>query len=532
MREVSKILGYFLFCFSALVLLALGVALYYDFFIEFSNHPFPKSADAFLITLIVSLGLALLFRFIGRKATDIFHRKESILVVALIWIIASAISALPFLLTKTLERPIDAYFESVSGLTTTGASTLFPKKYNPNTGQEEVVVISDHDCPVRKYDFYGNISRVWDPTTDTYRTGFSAISQPVLFWRSLIQWIGGVGIVFVFIALLPALAIGGKFLFEAESLKPSPDTIAPRVKETARYLWVIYLGLTLLQIILLMVTNRDINLFHAVITSFSTISTGGFSVHTNSIAGYGSSTTEWIVMLFMVLGAINFALYFFVFRGKFQRLKDPEFYFFLACIVGACGLTVWKLWGYDAHAFRNGCFQIISSLTCTGFFSTNYEVWPFAPQAMMLTCMYIGGMTGSTAGGIKSARHLILFRSFKYRTERLFRPDSVQTLRLGQKEITNDSLFNTFNFFWTIIITASVGMLLLIFDNVDLETSISIIGCCMNNTGLGFRAVGPEGSFAILSPFSKSVAMIWMLLGRLEFFAFLILLIPSFWRSK
>ncbi|MDN3508141.1 MAG: TrkH family potassium uptake protein, partial [Simkaniaceae bacterium] len=512
--------------------LALGVSLYYDFFVEYHEHPFPKSSDAFLITLLVSLGLSLTFRYIGRKATDIFHRKESILVVAFIWIIASAISALPFLLTKTLDRPIDAYFESVSGLTTTGASTLFPKKYNAVTGQEEKIVITDHECPIRKYEFYGNISRVWDPSIDSYRTGFDAISKPVLFWRSLIQWIGGVGIVFVFIALLPALAIGGKFLFEAESLKPSPDTIAPRVKETARYLWIIYLGLTIAQIILLMVTNPSINFFHAVITSFSTISTGGFSVHSNSIAGYGSATTDWIVMLFMVLGAINFALYFYLFRGKFARLKDPEFYFFLISIVVTCGLAVWKLWGFDTHAFRNGCFQIISSLTCTGFFNTNYEIWPYAPQAMMLICMYIGGMTGSTAGGIKSARHLILFRSFKYRTERLFRPDSVQTLRLGQKEISNDSLFNTFNFFWTIIIIATFGMMLLIFDNIDLETSISIIGCCMNNTGLAFRAVGPEGTFAILSPFAKVISMIWMLLGRLEFFAFLILLIPSFWRSK
>jgi trk system potassium uptake protein len=530
-REISKIIGYFLFCFSALIAVALIVGIYYDFFVEYAEHPFPDNARAFLITLIVSLSLASIFRLIGKRTSNLFHRRESILVVAIMWVVASLISALPFYITKTFDSPLNCWFESVSGLTTTGASVSYPKTYDPD-GKEITYTYEDPRCPERTYQFHGTINRVWNAETKVWLTGFDAVSKPILFWRSLIQWVGGVGIIFVFIALFPALSIGGKFLFEAESIDPSPDTITPRVRETARYLWIIYLALTIALIILLMATNKNINFFHALITTFSTVSTGGFSIHSNSIAGYKSPTTEWLVILFMFLGAVNFSLFFHVVRRNFKRLLDPEFFFFVSSLLALVALTVWKLWGFGGHIIRNAFFQITSSMTCTGFFNTNYSVWPFACQGLMILAMYLGGMTGSTAGGIKSARHLILFRSFRERMERLFRPEAVRTLRIGQKEVTDQTLFNTFNFFWTCIIIASFGMLLLVLSDIDLVTSISVIAASVNNSGVGLRAVGPEGTFAILSPFARTVSIIWMLLGRLEFFAFLILFVPSFWRSR
>jgi len=294
--------GYFLFCFSALIGLALLVSVYYDFFVSFDEHPFPTSARAFMITLIVSLSLGAVFRLVGKGASELFHRKESILVVAFIWVFASLISALPFYLTKTLEHPIDCWFESVSGLTTTGASVSYPKKYSPDGKELPYYYVYDR-CPEKEYTYYGTLRRVWNEKTKTWLTGFKAVPKPILFWRSLIQWVGGVGIIFVFIALFPALSMGGKFLFEAESIDPSPDTIKPRVKETARFLWIIYCGMSALLIVLLMATNERIGFFDALVTTFSTVSTGGFSIHGNSIAGYDSAATDWIIIVFMMFGA-------------------------------------------------------------------------------------------------------------------------------------------------------------------------------------------------------------------------------------
>ena len=393
-REISKIIGYFLFCFSALITVALLVGIYYDFFVEYAEHPFPNNAHAFLITLIVSLALASIFWLIGKRTSNLFHRRESILVVAIMWVLASLISALPFYFTKTFDSPLNCWFESVSGLTTTGRICQLPKKPTAPVAKSSSTFTKTPDVPTEPTNFT-------EPSTAS-GTKRPKCGSPVLTpypSRFSSGDLSSNGLV----ALASSLSLSPssppspseeKFLFEAESIDPSPDTITPRVRETARYLWIIYLTLTVALIILLMATNKNINFFHALVTTFSTVSTGGFSIHSNSIAGYKSTTTEWLIIVFMFLGAVNFSLFFHVVRRNFKRLLDPEFFFYACSLLSIIALTVWKLWDFGGHIIRNAFFQVTSAMTSTGFFNTDYSLWPFACQGLMILAMYIGGMTG------------------------------------------------------------------------------------------------------------------------------------------
>ncbi|PCI95865.1 potassium uptake system, Trk family protein [Candidatus Aerophobetes bacterium] len=538
-KEIAKLLSFYLYCLSAILLIPLCVSIYYDFIIEKHMHPYPSSFEAFAFTFGFTIILALVFHFTSRGTSKRFHRKEALFLVVLVWIFSTIIGALPFIITKTLENPIDAYFESVSGFTTTGSSVILPKKYDVQTGEEIPYVVRKAQSD-EFYVYYGTINQVTNLFTNEDMRGFAAIAKPILFWRSFIQWLGGIGIIFLFITILPTLNIGGKFLYEAESHPEFSEgsyqeNLRPRIKQTASYLWKIYVGLTLVETLLLYFTNTKITFFEAVLTSFSTVSTGGFSITESGIGGYNSHPiTLWIIILFMICGAINFGMYFHLITGKFKKLLNVELALFFMFIVVTVGLVVWKLSSkHDfAYSFMQGSFQTISALTCTGFSTANYDIWPFPCQAIMLVVMYIGGMTGSTSGGIKTARHITLFRAFKQKMYLLFKPDMIKVLKLGDSPIDPKSLNNVFIFFWVLVIASVLGTLLMIFDGIDLETAIGLTSCTINNVGLTFRMAGPGNTCAFLPVFSKIVAIVWMFLGRLEFFAILILLTPSFWKTR
>ncbi len=534
LRDLSRALSQILFFFSLVLIVPLGVAIYYDFIVDNISHFYPLSTPAFAWTLLISLVICLILYLYGRKSKGELRRRESILIVVLFWIFASALGSLPFIFSKTIENPLDALFETVSGVTTTGSSIIYPKAFDPQTHQEIQSHIPRSQSSAKNYYFYGTVNPIINPNTHAVLEGLHAIGRPILFWRSFIQWLGGLGITLIFIAVFPFLAMGGKFLAEAESSSPYRDPMTPRIKQTASNLWKIYLGLSLLEVILLLLTNAKMHLFDAVVITFSNISTGGFSIHNNSIGHYNHSVTEWIVMLFMICGAINFSLYFFLIKGKIKRLFHPELFLFLIFILLSCFLTSFKLFARlpFSDALRNGSFQAISSMTCTGFFTANYDLWPYASQAIMLFSMYIGGMTGSTAGGIKTARHLILFRAVKHKIESIFRPETIRSLKIGTQNISDTPLLTIFTFFWIVIVISALGILLLIFDGIDPETAFGLITCAVNNVGLSFRAAGPTATCAFLPPFSKCVLILWMLLGRLEFFAFLILCVRSFWKNR
>lgn len=529
---IAKILSKYLFYFAAVLTLPLFAAAYYQFFS--SSHPQPHSTLAFLSTLIICLLLAFLLRFLGRSATDSLYRRESILIVVALWIITTLIGSLPFSFSRTLS-PLDAYFEAMSGLTTTGSTLLSPKAYDPTTGEEVPYHVTNPHVPGKTYICWGTVPPVRDPQTGlSLYTGIEAVSKALLFWRSLLQWIGGMGIVVIFLTVLPALGVGGKFLYQMETSGLVKDEIAPRVRETASHLWKLYTFFTLLEIALLVWTNPAMSFFDALCTSLSTVSTGGFSVRNDSIASYHSATTEGIVIAFMIIGSINFSLFFHILRFKFFRIYVPDFFLFLATAALGC-LTVSAFLIPElgpAEAFRLGSFQALSLQTTTGFFSANYDRWPFAPQMFMLILMFIGGMSGSTAGGIKTSRFYIAYKILLHRLETIFRPESVRKLHIGKNEVDDKNALTVLSFFCIVAFFTILGTMILVLDGIDPETSLGLIACFLNNVGIAFRSAGPTESLAFLSPLSKLLATFWMLLGRLEFFVVLLLFLPSFWKNR
>ena len=545
-RKICQILSKYLFYLSITLLAPLLTAVYFQYMVNPSDHLQPHSSFAFALTLCICIALSFLLSHFGANPKEPLYRRESILVVVLIWIVTSFVSALPFYFSKTLSNPIDAYFEAISGLTTTGATMISAKAYSPTTGEEIPIHITNIHVPGKTYTYWGTIAPIRDPDTQLILySGVEAVSRAILLWRSLLQWIGGMGIVVIFLTVLPALGVGGKFLYQIEMTGPIKDGLTPRIKETASRLWTLYLSLTLAEIALLLLTNSNMPFFDALCTALSNISTGGFSIRNESIASYHSFATEMVVMIFMLIGSINFSLFFHAMRLKFFRIYVPDFFLFLAiamlgCLMISLFLVGQKQAGLEGaghiysvkEAFRQGCFQSLSMQTSSGFITANYDRWPFVAQMFMLLLMFVGGMSGSTAGGIKTSRFYILYKIVLHRLESLYRPDSVRKLRIGASEVDDKNALTVVSFFCIAAFFTILGTVALVLDGIDPETSLGLIACFMNNIGTAFRAAGPLDSFVFLSPFSKILATFWMLLGRLEFYVVLLLLLPAFWKNR
>lgn len=544
--EIARILSRYL-CFLACTLcVPLAVAVYFQFGVPASAHPQPHTTGAFLGSIATCLLLAGGFFLWGRKGKGVLYRRESLLLVVVIWFISAFVGALPFYYSQTLSHPLDAYFEAMSGLTTTGATVMQAKEYSPLTGEElpiERVISLFHET---EYRYYGTLSPVRDPVTgEEWLRGVEGVSRALLFWRSFMQWLGGMGIVVLFVAVLPALGVGGKMLYQAEVPGPTKDAVTPRVKETASWLWRVYMGLTLLEVVLLKAAEIQLPWFDAICLTFSNLSTGGFSVRNEGIAAYHSGALEWVVILFMLVGSTNFSLYFHCLRGRFFRLFEVEFLLYYASVILGALLVTWYVVGETAfflngeervlgwwEGWRQGCFHLISAQTSTGFSTVNYDAWPFVVQVVLFIVMFVGSMSGSTGGGIKIIRHYMVFKIISHRIVRIFRPDTVRVFRVGQWEMDSNVAQTVLSFYLIVITLCVGGTLLLTMDGVDPETALGLNGCMVNNIGMAFRMAGPTESFAFLSPFGKVLSMIWMVLGRLEFFAVLVVLIPDFWKAR
>lgn len=544
LKELSQILGKYIAFLGLALYFPLGTAIYYR--IADPDSPLPDSMRAFIYAICISFFLSIWLLLWGRNAKGQIGRRESILLVALIWIITSVISALPFYFSKTLENPVDAYFEAMSGLTTTGATLLSPKAYHPDTQQEIPIHYTNVNVPTKTYTYYGTVKPVRDPKTGLILySGIEAVSRPVLLWRSFLQWIGGMGIVVIFLTILPALGVGGKFLYQIEVTGPFKEEISPRIHETVSQLWKLYLFFTVLEIFVLLFADKAMPFFDAICISLSNISTGGFSVRNDSIASYHSSAVQWIVLIFMVLGSINFALYFHVLRMKFYRLYVPDFILFILVIIFSGVAISLMLVGQQAlsldgaasiysvgKAFKDGLFQAIAFQTSSGFVVTDYDRWPFSAQMVLLLLMYVGGMSGSTAGGIKTSRFYILYKIVLNRLESLYRPDSVRKLRIGQMEVDDKHALTSLGFFCIAAVFTVMGTAVFILGGTDPETSLGLIANFLNNTGTAFRAAGPTTSINFLSNFEKILSTFWMLLGRLEYYVVLLLFLPSYWKGR
>lgn len=545
-RDVFRILGYFFIGFSLSFTLPLALAVYYEFFQSPELHPQPHTTSFFVESILICVALALIFLMFGRNAKGHIFLKEGLAIVVLIWFLTPAIAALPFFLSGTLKNPFQAYFEACSGLTTTGSSVMQAKHYDPVNGEE--IPIKKTFCGVinTTYEFYGNIPPVVDPKTgEIVAEGVEAVSKAILFWRSLTNWLGGGGIVVLFVAILPLLGIGGKILYQAEVAGPNKEALTPRIKETAINLWKIYLTLSVLEVIFLMATNTEMEWLDAITVTFSTISTGGFSIRNTSIAYYQNSHTEWVVIVFMILGSINFALYYHLFKGKAYRFYEPEFFLFMLLLVVGTALIAWNLLGKVetplvphpektyalSEAIRSGAFQLVSSLSTTGFSTANYDTWPYIAQAIMWIAMYFGGMSGSTSGGIKTVRLIMLFKIAQNKVESLFRPDKMTRVMVSGREIDPSISILTLCFFLLITSVSIAASMIYIAYGIDPETSIGLVACLINGVGLSFRMGAPGDSLAFLNNAELILSSLLMLLGRLEFFAVFALLVPSFWKN-
>ncbi|MGY8782414.1 MAG: TrkH family potassium uptake protein, partial [Fidelibacterota bacterium] len=374
----------------------------------------------------------------------------------------------------------------------------------------------------------GNIN-----TLPHLKNGIESLPHGILFWRSFIQWIGGMGIVVFYIAILPLLGVGGVQLFKAEVPGPVADKIKPRVRETAKFLWIVYVGITIAEILALIVAGMSI--FDSVCHAFTTMPTGGFSTRNLGIAYYESSAIHYIIIFFMFIAGVNFSLHFRGLNGDVKSyIKDKEFLVYSSVILLVTSL-IFLIVSIDnqdfSHiGFRESLFSTLSILTTTGYVSADYELWPIAVQAILLTLMFVGGMGGSTAGGMKIIRCMLLVKYAALETRRMLHSRALIPVKIGKQLINDDVVRNTLGFFLFFMSAFILATIILTTLGLDLESAIGAAASSMGNIGPGLGSFGPTDNYAILSNPGKWVLTFCMLLGRLEIFTVMVLFSKTFWK--
>jgi len=483
LRHILNVVG-LLQIFSALAMAVAGLVslLYCD----------GDSAGIFLaaaLTLVFGLVSYHLTKFKGEISS-----REGFAIVTFAWTGAAIFGALPYLFTGVIEGFIPAVFESMSGFTTTGA-TVF--------------------------------------------TAIEDLPHGILFWRSFTHWLGGMGIIVLAIAILPYLGVGGMQLFKAEVPGPTPERLRPRITQTAKLLWYVYLGMTVLQTILLMFGGMD--LFDASTHTFATLATGGFSTKNASIAHFQSPYIHYVIILFMYLAGINFALHFRAVTGHLDYFKDHEWRFFTLLLLSAAGaLLVLNLVGgaYPLtpggveHAFRDGLFQATSIGTTTGFVTADYELWVPAAQMIIFVLFFTGGMAGSTGGSMKSVRVLLLLKQTAMELRKHLHPRAVLLARVGRRVVKEEVLANVLGFVILYALLFLAGAMVLALLGVDFLTALGASAATVGNIGPGLGGVGPTDHYGWMSDSSLTVMSFLMLVGRLEIYTVLLLFHPETWRGR
>lgn len=445
---------------------------------------------AFFISFIVLLVLGLLIWFPVRRVETELRLRDGFVVVVMFWTVLGLSGALPLLMYHPLEISVtDAVFESISGLTTTGATVI---------------------------------------------SGLDHLPHSILFYRQELQWLGGMGIIVLAVAILPMLGIGGMQLYRAEAPGPVKDNkLTPRITETAKTLWYIYLGLTICCAIAYWVAGME--LFDAVAHSFSTVAIGGFSTYDASIGYFESPAIEAVAVVFMFLGGVNFALHFTVFRRRNLKVysADSEFKAYTGILLVAALISIVYLYAYTndglSDAIRHGIFHAVSIGTTTGFATTEFYLWPAFLPVMLLFVSFIGGCAGSTGGGMKVIRVLLLYKQGMREMNRLIHPNAQIVVKVGKVPTQGRVIDAVWGFFAAYVALFSLMMLFLLADGLDQITAFSAVAATMNNLGPGLGDVG--ANYAGISDFAKWVLCVAMLLGRLEIFTLLVLFTPAFWRK-
>tara|TARA_B100000029_G_scaffold515308_1_gene621646 strand:- start:131 stop:1600 length:1470 start_codon:yes stop_codon:yes gene_type:complete len=473
----------------------LGITMVIPIFISLSYGE--SDLNGFIISSISCLVLGLPLWLLTRYNQTITNR-DGFAIVTFSWIVAAIAGSIPFYFSGTIPNITDAFFESMSGVTTTGATIIG----NPET-------------------------------LPHLPNGIESLPHGILFWRSFLQWIGGMGIVVFYIAILPLLGIGGVQLFKAEVPGPVADKIKPRVRETAKFLWIIYVGITLAEVIALRIAGMSI--FDSVCHAFTTMPTGGFSTKNASIAYYDNSTIHYIIIFFMFLAGINFSLHFRVLNGDIKAfLKDAEFLVYvmiIACVTFIVFLSLTSQINVIKNSnFRESLFGVIAILTGTGYVLGDYEIWPVFVQILLLTLMFIGGMGGSTTGGMKVIRVMLLVKYAALETRRMLHSRALIPIRIGKQLIKEDVVRNTLGFFLFFMSAFIISTILLSTMGLDFESSIGAAASAMGNIGPALGEFGPTDNYSTLSDPGKWVLTFCMLLGRLEIFTVMVLFSRTFWK--
>lgn len=442
---------------------------------------------SYLAVAVLCLILGVLLTHKKPRSTNLYTR-EGFVAVALSWIIMSIFGAIPFVLTGDIPFYVDALFETISGFTTTGSSIL---------------------------------------------TDVESISKASLFWRSFSHWIGGMG-VFVFImAILPMMGGSTMNLMKAESPGPSVSKLVPHVKDTAKILYGIYIAITICEATILRALGMP--LFDSLTTTFGTVGTGGFGIRNDSIAGY-SPAIQITITVFMILSGINYTAYFYILTGKIKELfKIEEVRWYLAIIFGSVAVITWNvrsLYPTFSETLRHAFFQVGSIITTTGYATTDFDLWPALSKILLVTLMFIGACAGSTSGGIKVSRILILLKTIRKELSLIIHPRQVKKIRMDGHPVDHETLRSANVFLVVYFVLLLTSMLLISVDEFDFSTNFTSVVTVLNNIGPGLNLVGPTQNFSIFSPFSKFVLMFDMLAGRLELFPMMILLMPSTWKRK
>jgi trk system potassium uptake protein len=476
-RVVARILGMLLLCEAILMLPSLAVAAYYQ----------GTDITAFALSILITglAGVPLVFLKTGKRS---MYARDGFAIVALGWILLSVFGALPFVISGAIPSFIDSFFEASSGFTTTGASIL---------------------------------------------THIEDLPKGILFWRSFTHWVGGMGVIVLTLAILPSAGAGAVQMLKAESPGPSPGKIVPRVGETAKILYGIYVVITIVEIVLLKIAG--LSLFDAAIHTFGTVGTGGFSNMNASVGAYNNIPVEIIITIFTFICGANFTLYYQMLKGDLKApFKDEEFRFYSGVVFLSIVLITINLYGnvFSSlwESLRHSSFQVVTIISTTGYASTDTEKWGMFSKIILFMLMFVGGCAGSTGGAIKNIRFLLLFKVMKRELLQIIHPKAVYSVRLGSRAVDERTLSEVLGFFFMYIIIFIAAVLVVSLDNKDWATTITSVAATLGNVGPGFGAVGAVGNYSSLSDFSKIVLSMCMIIGRLEIYPILLLGVPSFWK--
>jgi trk system potassium uptake protein TrkH len=477
---IARVLGLLMMIFSFTLVPPMLISVLYQ----------DATLNAFLYALLITFGIGLMVWLPVRNHKQELKTRDGFVITVLFWLVLAFSGSLPLYLA---EHPglsyTDAFFESLSGWTTTGATVI---------------------------------------------TGLSDLPKSILWYRQQLQWLGGMGIIVLAVAVLPMLGIGGMQLFRAETPGPVKDSkLTPRITETAKALWYIYLSLTIACAAAYWFAGMT--LFDAIGHSFATVAIGGFSTHDASLGYFNSPTIEAIAMIFMLISVLNFGLHFYAWKNKsiIHYFLDSEFKFLLAIMFGGALLTVSALWLTDTYTLsesvRNGLFQLVSIATTTGFGTAGFAEWPVFLPVLLFMMAFIGGCAGSTGGGMKVIRVLLIYKQGIREIRRLIHPNAIIPVKINKRTVNDRVLESVWGFFSVYILTYMVMMVALLATGLDHVTAFSAVGACLNNLGPGLGDVAAH--YGDITDVAKWILSITMLLGRLEIFTFLVLMSPAFWRN-